>query len=69
METLIILKSMPRDRNKDAVDLLALLRDKRNVINLTTLTQKAKSADLTPHLLDRIRDYAGSLRDGELDKV
>jgi hypothetical protein len=69
LETLIILKSMPRDRNKDAVDLLALLRDKRNVINLTTLTQKAKSADLTLHLLDRIRDYAGSLRDGELDKV
>ncbi len=69
LETLIILKTMPRGRNKDAVDLLALLRDKRNDINLTTLAQKAKSADLTAHLLDRIRDYAGRLRDGELDKI
>lgn len=69
LETLVVLKTMTMGRNKDAVDLLSLLRDKRNDVNLATLTQRAKSADLTAHLLDRIRDYAKRLRDGELDKV
>jgi predicted nucleotidyltransferase len=69
LETLIILKTMPVRRNKDVVDLLSLLRDKRKDIDLDTLAQRAKSADLTAHLLDRIRDYAKRLRDDELDKV
>lgn len=69
LETLIVLKTMTTGRNKDTVDLLSLLRDKRNEIDLTILAQRAKSAGLTTHLLERIRDYVRRLRDGELDKV
>lgn len=69
LETLIVLKTMPIRRGKDAVDLLSLLRDKRHELNLPTLAQRAKSAGLTAHLLERIRDYAKRLRDGELDKL
>lgn len=69
LETLIVLKTMTTGRNKDAVDLLSLLRDKRNEIDLTILAQRAKSAGLTTHLLDRIRDYVKRLRDGEFDNV
>ena len=60
---------MPVGRNKDALDLLSLLRDKRREIDLELLAQRAKSADLTEHLLERIRDYAKRLRDDELDKI
>jgi predicted nucleotidyltransferase len=69
LETLIILKTMPVGRDKDAVDLLSLLRDKRKELNLDVTAERAKSAGLTNHLLDRIRDYAERLREGELDRV
>ncbi len=69
LETLMVLKTMTTGRNKDAVDLISLLRDKRNEINLTILAQRAESAGLTTHLLDRIRNYARRLRDVELDNI
>lgn len=69
LETLIILKIMPVGRDKDAVDLLSLLRDKRKDINLEVLAQRIKAAGLTVHLLERIRDYAKRLMEDELDKV
>ena len=69
LETLIVLKAMPVGREKDAVDLLSLLRDKRNEVDLRKLAQIAKDASLTAHLLDRIRDYASRLKEGELDKI
>jgi len=69
LETLIILKTMPVGRDKDAVDLLSLLRDKREDIDLAVLAQRIKAAELTGHLLERIRDYAKRLREDELDKV
>jgi len=69
LETLVVLKTMPVGRNKDAMDLLSLLRDKRREIDLKLLAQRAKAADLTEHLLERIRDYARRLRDDELDKI
>jgi hypothetical protein len=69
LETLIILKTMPVGRDKDAVDLLSLLRDKRNDINPEVLAQRIKAAKLTGHLLERIRDYAKRLRENELDNV
>ncbi len=34
LETLVILKTMPVGRDKDAVDLISLLRDKRKEIDL-----------------------------------
>jgi hypothetical protein len=69
LDTLIVLKTMPVGRNKDAVDLLSLLRDQRKEIDLNALVQRADDAKLTEHLLGRIRDYAKRLRDDELDKV
>jgi hypothetical protein len=69
LETLVILKTMPVGRDKDTVDLLSLLRDKRKEINLEVLAQRIKAAGLNMHLLERIRDYAKRLREDELDKV
>ncbi len=69
LETLMILKTMPVGRIKDAVDLLSLLRDRRKDIDLKLLSQRAEAAGLTVHLLERIRDYAKRLRDDELDKI
>jgi predicted nucleotidyltransferase len=69
LETLIILKTMPVGRDKDAVDLLSLLQDKRKELRLDVIVDRAKSAGLTKHLLERIRDYAERLRQDELDVV
>ena len=69
LETLVILKTMPVGRDKDAVDLLSLLRDKKKEIDLEVLAQRIEAAGLNMHLLERIRDYAKRLRDNELDKV
>jgi len=69
LETLVILKTMPVGRDKDAVDLLSLLRDKRKEIDLEVLAQRIRAAGVNGHLLERIRDYAERLREGELDKV
>ena len=69
LETLIVLKTMPIRRDKDAVDLISLLRDRRKELNLKAVAERAKSAGLTEHLLERIRDYAKKLRENDLDRV
>jgi hypothetical protein len=69
LDTLIVLKTMTVGREKDTVDLLSLFRDKRDDIDMTLVAERAKAADLVEHLLDRIRDYARRLREGELDEV
>lgn len=69
LETLIVLKTMPIRRDKDAVDLISLLRDKRKELNLKAVAERSKSAGLTDHMLDRIRDYARRLRENDLDRV
>ena len=69
LETLIVLKTMTVGRDKDTIDLLSLFSDRRDDIDITLLAERAKAADLVEHLLDRIRDHARRLREGELDKV
>jgi hypothetical protein len=69
LETLVILKTMPVGRDKDTVDLLSLLRDKKKEIDLEVLAQRIKATGLNMHLLERIRDYAKRLREDELDQV
>jgi len=69
LETLIVLKTMTVGRDKDTVDLLSLFRDKRDDIDIALVAERAKAAGLVEHLLQRIRDYARRLRDGELDQV
>ena len=69
LDTLIVLKTMTVGREKDTVDLLSLFRDRKGGIDVTLVAERAKAADLVEHLLDRIRDYARRLREGELDEV
>jgi hypothetical protein len=69
LETLIVLKTMTVGRNKDTIDLLSLFRDRRDDIDITLVAERAMAADLVEHLLDRVRDYARRLREGELDEV
>ena len=69
LETLIVMKTMTVRRDKDTMDLLSLFRDRRDGIDITLVAERAKAADLVEHLLDRIRDYARRLREGELDEV
>jgi hypothetical protein len=69
LETLVVLKSMTVGRQKDQVGLLSLLRDKGHEIDLAFVTQRAKSAGLSRHLLNRVGDYSTRLRNGELDRV
>jgi predicted nucleotidyltransferase len=69
LETLIVLKTMPIRRDKDTVDLVSLLRDKRKELDLQTVAERAESAGLTDHMLYRIRDYAKRLRENDLDMV
>ncbi len=69
LETLIVLKTMTVGRDRDAVDLLSLLLNKRKDIDLEALAQRATTAALNEHLLERIRDYARRLRNDELDKI
>jgi hypothetical protein len=69
LETLIVLKTMTVGRDKDTMDLLSLLRDRRDDIDIMVVAERARAADLVAHLLDRIRDYARRLREGELDEV
>ncbi len=69
LETLIVLKTMPVGRDKDAVDLISLLRDRMEEVDLPSLVDRTTAAGLTLHLLNRVRDYARRLRDGELDKI
>lgn len=69
LETLIVLKLMTVGRDKDAVDLISLLRDNRNEVDPDLLAQRVAASGLTEHMLSRIRDYARRLKTGELDEV
>jgi len=69
LDTLLLLKLMPVGRQKDAVDVLSLLLDRRGEINLVSLAEKGERSGLKGHLLDRSREYASRLRKGELDKI
>jgi len=44
-------------------------KSRRDDIDIMVVAERARAADLVAHLLDRIRDYARRLREGELDEV
>ena len=69
IETLLVLKFIPVGRDKDAVDLISLILDTGEQVDLESIAEKVKMADLGSHLLERVRDFAKRLRMGELDKV
>jgi len=69
LETLLVLKLMTIGRQKDAIDIISLLLDRRNEVNPMSLAKMAEDAGLSKHLLNRVRDYARRLREGELGRI
>lgn len=67
LETLLILKLMTVGRQKDEIDVLSLLLDRRKDVDLSLLSKKVEAAGLTAHLLRRVREYARKMKDGTLE--
>jgi hypothetical protein len=70
IETLLLLKLIPVGREKDTVDVLALLLDKKEEINLANLVNKIKqNIALRQHIIAQLRTYADFIRKGEAQKL
>jgi len=70
LETLLLLKLIPVRREKDAVDVLALLLDKKEEINIANLVNKIKeNIALRKHIISQLRSYADLVRKGEAEKL
>jgi len=70
IETLLLLKLIPVGREKDTVDVLALLLDKKEEINLANLVNKIKqNIALRQHIIAQLRTYADFVRKGEAQKL
>jgi len=69
LETILILKLIPRGRDKDAVDLISLITDRSKDVDFGLMAKIATEANLSVHLLDRVRNYATRVKKGELDKI
>lgn len=70
LETLLLLKLIPVRREKDAVDVLALLLDKKEEINVANLVNKIKeNIALRKHIISQLRSYADFVRKGEAEKL
>lgn len=69
LETLLVLKFVPKGRDKDAADLISLITDRGKEVNFESMAKIATEANLSLHLLDRTRDYAARVKKGELDKI
>jgi len=64
-----VLKLMTIGRQKDAIDVLSLLLDRRNDVDLMSVAKMTEDAGLTKHSLSRVRDYARRLKEGELARI
>lgn len=70
IETLLLLKLIPVGREKDTVDVLALLLDKKEEIKLANLVNKIKqNVALRQHIIAQLRTYADFIRKGEAQKL
>lgn len=70
LENLLLLKLIPIRREKDAVDVLALLLDKKEEINVVNLVNKIKeNIALRKHIISQLRGYADFVRKGEAEKL
>ncbi len=67
LETLLILTLITVGRQKDEIDVLSLLLDRRKDVDLALLSKKVEATGLTTHLLRRVRDYARKMKDGTLE--
>lgn len=56
-------------RDKDAVDIISLIKYRDKDIDLELMKEIATKANLGIHVLDRIRDYAVRIKRGELDRI
>ena len=69
LETLVLLKLIPVGREKDAVDLMALLIDKGREVNVAKLSEACEQWGLGSHLVSQLRYYADYIRRGEVDRL
>jgi len=69
LETLLTLKLMPVGRDKDAIDVMALLTDTSEKIEIEKFANICKTSNLTEHITTRIRKYAEKIRTGQMEKI
>jgi hypothetical protein len=69
LELLMLLKLIPVGREKDLIDIFALLIEKGNEVDLTKLSEKCKQYKLSRHLLSQLRKYADFITKGEMRKM
>jgi hypothetical protein len=69
LELLMLLKLIPVGREKDLLDVFALLIDKGKEANLNKISEKCKQYKLRDHLLSQLRKYADLIRKGEMRKI
>jgi hypothetical protein len=64
-EELLILKLMMKPRDKDVVDLIALLTDKRQEIDVKTFVRNCRSAAVDEHINKQMLNFIGIIRKGD----
>lgn len=69
MESMLLLKLIPRGRVKDLVDITALIIDKGDEVDKKTLADQCKASGLRSHIISQLRNYANLIRKSELEKL
>ncbi len=67
--TLHLLKLLPVGREKDAVDLMALLIDRNREVNAAKLAEACERWCIRSHLVSRLTYYADYIRRGEMERL
>ena len=69
LETLLLLKLIPIGREKDAIDILALLIDKGREADTDEISKECEEYEVMDHLISQLRHYADSIRKREMEKL
>lgn len=69
IESMLLLKLIPRGRVKDIVDITSLIIDKGNEVSIKTLSSQCKASGLTDHIIFQLRNYADLIRKSELENL
>jgi len=65
----LLLKLIPVRREKDAIDVMALLIDKRGEVNMNKISEECREYGVKDHLISQLRRYADSIRKGEMERL
>ena len=69
IESMLLLKLIPRGRVKDIVDITSLIIDKGDEVDKKTLSDQCKASGLRSHIISQLRNYANLIRKSELEKL